>query len=139
MSDKALERAIEVAAATEAQLALLYVVQEIPLPLAKYSLRLPANKTVRENFEKLYRIMEKDGLEMLQAKVQRCESAGIPAKALVVRGHPVREILAAAKNEGAELVVMGSIGRSGLSKIRAIGSVARRVSESLGCPVMLVR
>jgi nucleotide-binding universal stress UspA family protein len=139
MSDKALERAIEVAAATGARITLLYVVEEIPLPLAKYSLRLPANKTVRENFEKFYKVMEEDGLEMLQTKTQRCKSAGVPAKAIVTRGHPVKEILAAAEKEGAELVVMGSVSRSGLSKLKVIGGVARRVSESLGCPVMLVR
>jgi nucleotide-binding universal stress UspA family protein len=34
---------------------------------------------------------------------------------------------------------MGTTGLSGLSKIKAIGSVARSVSEKAKCPVMLVR
>jgi nucleotide-binding universal stress UspA family protein len=37
------------------------------------------------------------------------------------------------------LIIMGTIGLTGVSKIKALGSVARKVSEMAKCPIMLVR
>lgn len=137
-SDRALGFATRIAARTGMRIALLYVVEEIPLPLAGYSLRLPANRIAKENLDKLYRQIEKDAREFLEEKKRECEAAGVTARALVVRGKPVDKILLAAEDEKVELVVMGSRGRSGVSRIRTIGSVARRVLEKARCPVMLV-
>lgn len=137
-SDRALGFATRLAARAGMKIALLYVVEELPIPLAKYSLRLPANRVAKENLEALYRQIEKDAREFLEEKRKECEAAGVAARARVVRGRPVDRILLAAKEEKAELVVMGSRGRSGVSRIRTIGSVARRALERLQCPVTLV-
>lgn len=137
-SDRALGFAIRLAARAGMQIALLYVVEELPIPLAKYSLRLPANRVAKESLETLYRQIERDAREFLEEKRKECEAAGVTAKVLVVNGKVVDRILLAAKEEKAELVVMGSRGRSGVSRIRTIGSVARRALERLQCPVTLV-
>jgi nucleotide-binding universal stress UspA family protein len=137
-SDRALGFATKIAAKIGMQIALLYVVEELPLPLAKYSLRLPANRIAKENLEKLYAQIEKDAREFLEGKRKECEAAGVRAKVSVVRGKPVDRIMLAAEEEKAELVVMGSRGRAGVSRIRTIGSVARRALERLQCPVTLV-
>jgi nucleotide-binding universal stress UspA family protein len=41
--------------------------------------------------------------------------------------------------ENVDLIVMGNVGLSRFSKLKALGSVSRNVSERAKCPVMLVR
>lgn len=53
-------------------------------------------------------------------------------------GRPWVEIIKAAKAEAADLIVVGSNGRSGLPRI-ALGSVAEMVARRASCPVLVVR
>lgn len=55
----------------------------------------------------------------------------------VVEGDPWREILAAAEAMPADLVVMGTHGRSGLERL-FLGSVAEKLIRRLPCPVLTV-
>lgn len=67
-------------------------------------------------------------------------SAGAPLRPVDVRlaaGEPARVIVERAKQEAADLVVMGTQGRSGLSRV-VLGSVAERVIRGAPCPVMAV-
>ncbi len=56
----------------------------------------------------------------------------------VARGRPASEILGVANKIGAELIVMGTHGRSGLSHF-LIGSVAEKVVRHARCPVVCVK
>jgi nucleotide-binding universal stress UspA family protein len=49
-----------------------------------------------------------------------------------------REIIAAAREEEADLIVMGTHGRTGLAHA-LIGSVAEKVVRKAPCPVLTVR
>ena len=53
-------------------------------------------------------------------------------------GRPIVEILAAAADTQADLIVMGSVGRTGLSRI-LLGSVAERVLQAVPCSMLLVK
>jgi nucleotide-binding universal stress UspA family protein len=53
-------------------------------------------------------------------------------------GEPAAEILALAKARGADLVVMGTHGRTGLEHA-LMGSIAERVVRRAHCPVLTVR
>ena len=53
-------------------------------------------------------------------------------------GHPASEILAAVNETGADLVVMATHGRTGVSHL-VLGSVAERVVREAPCPVLIVR
>jgi nucleotide-binding universal stress UspA family protein len=53
-------------------------------------------------------------------------------------GAPADEIVALAEREGAELIVMGSHGRSGLARL-ILGSVAELVVRRATCPVLIVK
>jgi universal stress protein A len=59
-------------------------------------------------------------------------------KSYLLEGVPHREIDALAKKIGADLIVMGTHGRSGLAHL-LIGSVAERVVRSSPVPVLTVR
>ena len=62
---------------------------------------------------------------------------GLPAKGLVLAGYPAEEILAAAVEHHADMIVMGTHGRTGFDRI-IFGSVAEKVVKSATCPVLTV-
>ena len=63
---------------------------------------------------------------------------GITVRTLVRRGAPSAEIVRLASEEHAELVIMGTHGRGGVSRV-LLGSVADRVIRTAPCPVLTVR
>jgi nucleotide-binding universal stress UspA family protein len=75
-------------------------------------------------------------LAALQAGARK---AGVATAATVVRSAvPFDAIVRTARRTGADLVVVGTHGRSGLARI-ALGSVAERVVALAPCPVLTVR
>jgi|GEM_PF-106612 len=63
-------------------------------------------------------------------------SPGFPVETCLREGSAVEEILRAADDLGADLIVMGSHGRTGLMRL-LMGSVAEAVMRRAGCPVLL--
>jgi nucleotide-binding universal stress UspA family protein len=55
-----------------------------------------------------------------------------------LEGAPVREIVDFAERENIDLIVMGSHGRTGLSRL-LMGSVAEGVARRAACPVLIVK
>jgi nucleotide-binding universal stress UspA family protein len=76
--------------------------------------------------------------QKLQELVNDAKKNGILAKPLVLAGAPYEAIVEAAKENKADLVVMGTHGRKGVSRF-FLGSVASRVISTAPCPVMTVR
>ncbi len=54
------------------------------------------------------------------------------------RGKPYREILRVAGDTEADLLVMGSVGRTGISRF-LVGGVARKVAQQMPCSIITVR
>jgi nucleotide-binding universal stress UspA family protein len=63
------------------------------------------------------------------------QTAGVPLHVSLRAGDPAAEIMAAAQETPADLVVMGTHGRSGVKRW-ALGSVADRVLRQAPCPVV---
>jgi nucleotide-binding universal stress UspA family protein len=74
----------------------------------------------------------------LAGLVAEMRAKGVRASARVRRGEPVAEILAAAREEDADLIAMSTHGRSGPARV-VLGSVAERVLRHAGLPVFLMR
>jgi nucleotide-binding universal stress UspA family protein len=64
--------------------------------------------------------------------------AGVPSEFLIVGGLPTDSILDAARTQPADLIVMGTHGRRGLSHA-LFGSIAESVLRKSSCPVLTVR
>ena len=62
---------------------------------------------------------------------------GIPSTTVVEKGTPWSQIIASAKSWNADLVVLGTHGRTGL-KHAVMGSTAERVVRHATCPVLVV-
>lgn len=65
---------------------------------------------------------------------------GVPEVELTISQHPAagRALCEIAEDEGVDLVILGSHGRSGLSRA-FLGSVAEKVVRHAPCPVLVVR
>jgi nucleotide-binding universal stress UspA family protein len=64
-------------------------------------------------------------------------NAGVPFEKIVAEGNPSEEILRRSSESGIDLLVMGSIGRTGIEKIM-LGSVAEKVVRNSRVPVLIV-
>lgn len=126
--------ALEVASALattlggSAELHVVHVVDVTP-PVSMLSVALPMEPT-----------------ELLQAGRlvldQACSEAGGRFTGRIVghlaAGIPWREIVQAASTLDADLVIVGTAGRTGFERV-ALGSVAEKVVRHAGCPVLVVR
>jgi nucleotide-binding universal stress UspA family protein len=63
---------------------------------------------------------------------------GVTVEKVVREGAPDEQIDAAAKELGADLLVMGATGRTGLAQV-LMGSVTRRVLRNLPCSLLLIK
>jgi nucleotide-binding universal stress UspA family protein len=140
-SDKAVRQAVEHAKMLkDAEVTLFYVVPEVHLPPSySYGMRLPDVRSTKEYLKELYQKMKNDASEMLGRKKQEFTDAGVNSvRTKVSVGNPVKQILAMATTEKVDLIIIGSIGRSGIARLKNLGSVSRSVSERASCPVMIV-
>jgi nucleotide-binding universal stress UspA family protein len=70
--------------------------------------------------------------------VGRLRDGGLKVRSLLRVGSPFLEILHTAQGEGADLIVLGTHGRTGLAHV-LMGSVAERVVQKAPCPVLTIR
>lgn len=63
---------------------------------------------------------------------------GLPTRGQVLTGYPAEEILKAAAAQKADMIVMGTHGRTGIDRI-IFGSVAEKVVKTATCPVLTVK
>jgi nucleotide-binding universal stress UspA family protein len=75
---------------------------------------------------------------MLKDKMTKIKEKGINVRFLLAVGSPAEEIVSVSKQEKVDLIIMGSRQLKKIEKLRALGSVTRRVSEIADCPVMIV-
>jgi nucleotide-binding universal stress UspA family protein/uncharacterized protein (DUF302 family) len=126
----ALEQSVKMAGRDEALLLIAHAYQEPGL--AELS-QAPArfydewNRELRERAER-----------KLQPLVEHAREEGVEARALILMGFADEAIVEAAKDEDADLIVMGTHGRRGTARF-FLGSVAARVISAAPCPVMTVR
>lgn len=69
---------------------------------------------------------------------QQAHYAGLRTDGMVERGYPAEQILHAADRTQADLIVISSHGRTGISR-QVFGSVAEEVVRRAPCPVMVVK
>jgi nucleotide-binding universal stress UspA family protein len=74
----------------------------------------------------------------LAALADRCRSAGVQTTTEVLIGRTAPAIVEAASDWEADVIVMGTHGRSGFAHL-VLGSIAERVLRTAPCPVLTVR
>jgi len=69
---------------------------------------------------------------------EELRATGAPVEAVVREGYPATVILEEAQRLPADLIVIGTHGLSGLKHL-LLGSIAERVVQKAGCPVLTVK
>ena len=130
-SAAAFRKAIEMAKASRAELLIAHVVNPIvPVPGEAY-----ISPKVYDDLAASSRAWTKKQLDKL---VARAKKAGVRAKGFLLEGVAHERIVRFAKSKRADLIVMGTLGRTGLAKL-VLGSVAERVIAAGPCPVLTVK
>jgi nucleotide-binding universal stress UspA family protein len=73
-----------------------------------------------------------------KAVKEAAQKAGVDAQAFVMSGKPADAVMEIAKDQKADLVVVGSHGRTGLDRL-LMGSVAERVIVLASCAVLVAK
>jgi nucleotide-binding universal stress UspA family protein len=96
---------------------------------------------LKRNIEKDRAQIRQKEYEKLEKLVSLANSRGVEASSLVREGDGAEKIVSTIKKETPYLVVIGSnrLKLKGLSKIRALGSVARKLSEKSPRPVLIIK
>ena len=128
-SDQALDYGVEVANWLGASLTVLHCTPMGDLVHAAASARHP---------EKAVEIVEHEDQARLQNRVERIAIAGHHPRAILRVGPAPATILDVAREEGADLIVMSTHGRTGL-RHAVIGSVAEEVVRKSPIPVLTFR
>jgi nucleotide-binding universal stress UspA family protein len=129
-SAPAFRRAVALARACRAPLVLLHVMTP-PSPFIGAD--VPPS-----NYADLLILARRSARRRLAAALARVKRERVRAQAIFAEGLPAAAILRAARRTRADLIVMGTHGRTGVSRV-FMGSVAERVVRESRCPVLTVR
>lgn len=136
-SSRGLDEAIALAEDQNAKVFLLHVVDDMVLSMALDS-ALDASGVY---FDRLYDALVEGGKAILAKGEARVRKRGIACEQMMIetRGRSVAEvIIAQSKKVRADLIVLGTHGRRGVTRL-VMGSDAEGVVHSSPVPVMLVR
>jgi nucleotide-binding universal stress UspA family protein len=122
----AIGKGLELAKLMSADVTALYVVDQTSF------INFPMDSTIVS----VYSLLEKEGKDAVEYVKAEGAKTGVKVDAIVEEGSPVRKIVEASRAH--DLIVMGTLGRTGMSKI-LLGSVAERVVRYAHCPVLIVR
>ncbi len=119
---------IELAKNTQAKLHIIYVIDtaafaSIPMDAA---------------WESMYELLKQEGDEATRYAADKAEAEGIVTERNTMEGHPAEEIIKYAEKNSMNLIVMGTLGKSGLDRF-LLGSVAEKVVRASKIPVLIVR
>jgi nucleotide-binding universal stress UspA family protein len=139
ISDKTLEKSKEFAKAFNAELFILHVIEHIPIPP---SLILGNDRQwIAEARRSIAKKLKEGWLKMAKEKINPVlEKENIKFNTIVLTDEqPVSEqIVKFASDNKVNLIIVGSQRLNKISKIKALGSVSRKISENVDCPVMII-
>jgi nucleotide-binding universal stress UspA family protein len=127
----AFTKAVDLARENKAELILLHV-RSLVVPMMGEGYMSPQT----------YQEFEDAGRESAQKQMQKlvgeAKKKGVRVRGLVSEGAAHEQIVKAARSQKADMIVMGTHGRTGVSKL-FLGSVAGRVVSMAPVPVLTVR
>ncbi|OPY82120.1 MAG: hypothetical protein A4E65_00898 [Syntrophorhabdus sp. PtaU1.Bin153] len=131
-SDKALNQAFDIAKQYKAEVYVVHVLHgKNPYDTT--------DGTIPSYYEEIEKQMMEGARKKLQEEIDKFpQTKEVEVFAEVVNGDTAEAILAEERSKGIDLIVIASLGRSGIAKY-LIGSVARNVLKGAKCPVLLTK
>jgi len=141
-SKKVIDEAANLTKATSAKLMLLHILSYdeenspyMPTILGDYPVM---NSTFIEQIKREQLAYENQGLEMLKSHIEKLAHQGINAEFSQNYGYPGRTICQVANNWGADLIIAGRRGHSGLNEL-LLGSTSNYILHHAPCSVLIIQ
>ena len=130
-SAPAFRKALELAKDNGASLLMLHVLPSLPM--------LPDAYVAATAYEDMLNAHRRQADDQMQRAVKRAQAAGVKASGTVLDvGVAADQIVRFAKRQGADVIVMGTHGRTGIRRM-VLGSVAEKVVRTSAVPVLTIR
>ncbi|HUL62234.1 MAG TPA: universal stress protein [Methanocella sp.] len=122
-----MQTGLELAAAQQSAVYAVYVVDTVTFT------SVPMDVT----WENMYQLLKEEG-EAAVGKVKGAAPPGVSVETHVLEGNPALEITKFAKDHDCDLIVVGTLGKSGIDRL-LLGSVAEKVVRIAPCPVLVIK
>lgn len=126
-TENAVQTGLEIARVHKSKVYAVYVVDTVTFT------SVPMDVT----WENMYQLLKEEG-EGAVDRVKAAAGPGVEVETRVLEGNPALEITKFAKDNDCDLIVVGTLGKSGIDRI-LLGSVAEKVVRIAPCPVMVIR
>ena len=125
-TQSAVATGIEIAKQHKSKIYAVYVVDTVTFT------SIPMDVT----WENMYQLLKDEGEAAVNAV--KDQAPGTDVEGRVLEGNPAVEITKFAAENGVDLIVMGTLGKSGIDRI-LLGSTAEKVIRIAGCPVLVIK
>jgi universal stress protein A len=123
-----------IAVKNDSTLYVLHVFQAPDYVVTPYTRRAQNSAEIRAQVS----AAEQDARENLEILRQELLERGVKTEVILRIGYPFEEIVLVANHLKVDLIVIGSHGRSGISRL-LLGSTTERVVQHADCPVLVVK
>ncbi|HPS92662.1 MAG TPA: universal stress protein [Methanothrix sp.] len=131
-SRRAAMLAVDIARQATGSITAVYVIETERLS------RLPGISTLPELKEKLLALMQAEGQQATQFVEDQAIAAGVSCQKILASGRAIEELIKISQQQEIDLIIMGSMGRTGMEKI-LLGNVAEKVVKKSAIPVLLAK
>ena len=90
------------------------------------------------DWERMHQTLKKEGLQAVDSVKGAGEMEGVNVESVLLEGHPADELTRYAEENEMDIIVMGTLGRTGIDRL-LLGSVAGNVVRHSKVPVMVIR
>ena len=141
MSDKALNYAINIAKAMDMSIKIIRVIDEGAGIPAMAQLRDVERERVEKDVDdQLAKVRELE-YNKLKKQIARANSKSVEISAKVVEGDVAERLISIINKERPYMIIVGSrrLASKGLSKLKVLGSIAKKLSEESKYPILIVK
>jgi len=136
--DLALKHAIHIAKSDSSEIILLHVIEDFPhVPV--FFLHTSQIAKIRREIAMVIKDMKSVMEKEMTKRVKTCQKNKIKSHLKVATGLPAEEIVKIVNNQKIELIVMAKRRKlKGIKSLLSLGSVSRKIVESISCPVLMI-
>lgn len=134
-SQKAVNYAVGLAKQTSASIVLLSVIDQS----AFMATAVPADAAPTHLIEPLEEYLKLAAEAYLQEAKELCRKSGVKAEKVITMGHPVEEIIREAEKVNADIIVIGSHGRSALASAILGSNTFGLIHKDTRFPVLVIK
>jgi nucleotide-binding universal stress UspA family protein len=128
-AENAADSGIEIAELSRAKVYAVYVIN-----ITSYDSILMDETWTKDMSEKF----EKIGREATAHVEEKAKAAGLESESILLKGNPAKKILDFAEEQKVDMIVVGSLGKSGVERL-TLGNVSEKIMRNSKVPVLVVR